>query len=927
MVARSLFFLLICCPLTLFSQDLVKTGTVMGRLQDSATKTPLALATISVFSAVDTVLITYRMSNAAGEFTISGIPLNKPVRLVISYSGYAVTRQELTLLPAKIKDDRGTISMVPDRRSLEEVMVYAERPPVIVKKDTIEFNAASFKTLPSALVEDLLKKLPGVQLDGEGNITVNGKKVNRILVEGKEFFGGDIRMATRNLPANIIDKVQVTNDNDELEENPDKVKASVGQVINLKLKKGVKQGWFGKAYAGSGTDDRYEAGSIVNLFRDTLQVSVLGYSNNLNRPGFGFSDIRRLGGFDRSGISSIASNSNGGLSINGISFGGEGDGIQRSSGAGFNLNNVFKKNITLNTQYFYGESDNAISRLGNQQQFLGDTILTTRSQTGESLKTASHHIGFVLRAKTNPQTKLDFKPSLVFTGQHSHSVTDAATISNMKDTLNSNHNVGSVDGNNVGYNHTLSIARSYEKKGKSLNLYQVFNYNHSGTDEVNNAISLLYPSNTVLLDQLRKRNKFTWSVNTALTYNDPLSDRLRLRLVYTFNFLDNQDGLGTFDRNTTTNKYDIVNDPLTNTLERVGRTQKLSAAFIWNYKSLNVSGSLAAWQMDLVNDFTTLKQKSNQQYRYLFPGLAVEYKELSMDYSLTAIPPSITDLQPVPDNTNPLFIIQGNPLLKPAVSHNISFNFYKSLPEKSIFINAYLNGHISSNGVVRSRVVDSNGVQTSFPVNANDIESAYNQFNLKKQYRLRKGLQLSAAIGYYLNYYQSFLIVNDRKGFIRTVDLSPSLRVGINWKDKIEWNLEYDKGIYNTYYEKDQFSTLIVNRQEINTDIVIRWPKKWVWESSLDYKYNSATAPGIQKTTALLNAGVTFLFLKEDKGQLKLAIYDALNQNASVSRLSMDNYISNTEVNTLKRYLLLTFTYNIRDFKNKVGGKQSLFLF
>ncbi len=149
-------------------------------------------------------------------------------------------------------------------------------------------------------------------------------------------------MATRNLPANIIDKVQVTNDEQELEQFPDKAKASIGQVVNLKLKKGIKKGWFGKAYAGGGTDDRYEAGTILNLFRDTLQVSILGFANNLNRPGFGFSDVRKLGGFDRSGISAI-STVNGGLTINGISFGATGEGVQTSAGAGFNLNYVFKR--------------------------------------------------------------------------------------------------------------------------------------------------------------------------------------------------------------------------------------------------------------------------------------------------------------------------------------------------------------------------------------------------------------------------------------------------------------------------------------------------------------------------------------------------------------------------------------------------------
>jgi hypothetical protein len=314
----------------LHAQD--NKGSIKGKLVDSSGKQVLSLATITVFKAADTSIITYRLSDPQGEFKVPGIPLNIDCRAVITFSGFRVMRKEFRLTPEEPNLDFGPIHMTSDTSSLDEVLVIAERPPVVVKKDTIEFNASAFSTLPTALVEDLLKKLPGVNVDGEGNITVNGRKVNRILVDGREFFGNDPKMASRNLPANIIDKVQVAEDKDERELNPDKPAGDIGQVINLKLKKGIKQGWFGKAYAGAGTDDRYEAGGIVNLFRDTLQVSILGFTNNLNRAGFGFTDLRQLGGFDRSGINEMAVYSGGGLSLNGISFGGTGQGINTSSG-------------------------------------------------------------------------------------------------------------------------------------------------------------------------------------------------------------------------------------------------------------------------------------------------------------------------------------------------------------------------------------------------------------------------------------------------------------------------------------------------------------------------------------------------------------------------------------------------------------------
>src|SRR5258705_8585631 len=216
-------------------------GSIKGKLVDSAQK-PLGLATVTIFKASDTAIITYRLTNPEGEFKVPGLPLNMNCRVIVSFSGYEAFRKEFTLTN-DTPLDLGIIVLGNSIRSLDEVLVFSERPPVVVKKDTIEFNASSFKTLPTALVEDLLRKLPGVQVDAEGNIMANGKKVNRILVDGKAFFGDDPKMATRNLPANVIEKVQVTEDKDEAARNTDGDLTNIGQVINLTLKKGIKKGW------------------------------------------------------------------------------------------------------------------------------------------------------------------------------------------------------------------------------------------------------------------------------------------------------------------------------------------------------------------------------------------------------------------------------------------------------------------------------------------------------------------------------------------------------------------------------------------------------------------------------------------------------------------------------------------------------------
>lgn len=276
-----------------FSQS--RKGEVKGKLLDTTTKEALPYATIAVYTASDTAMVTFRMSDEKGSFRVAGLPLNQQLRVIATMMGFAVYRKEFTLTSAQSETDFGEISMEPSASLLSEVLITAEMPPVLVRNDTLEFNASSFKTLPTSLVEDLLKKLPGVSVNTAGDITVNGKPVNKILVDGKEFFGSDPKVASRNLPADVIEKVQVMNDPEALLRDPDMPEIDIPQVINLKFKKGIKKGMFGKLYAGAGTQDRYEGGGILNMFRDTTQVSILGYSNNLNRPGFGFEDISRIG--------------------------------------------------------------------------------------------------------------------------------------------------------------------------------------------------------------------------------------------------------------------------------------------------------------------------------------------------------------------------------------------------------------------------------------------------------------------------------------------------------------------------------------------------------------------------------------------------------------------------------------------------------
>lgn len=928
MIKANLFIIILISfllPVQAFSQS---RGQLTGTLTDSSGKKPVAYATITVFNAHDTSIVTYRLSDEQGKFKVPSLPLQKELRAVITATGFAVWRKEFTLTEQSPQLDLGSLKMTMDIKEMEEVLLVSERPPVVVRKDTIEFNASAFKTLPTALVEDLLKKFPGVDVDKDGNITVNGRKVNKMLVEGKEFFGSDPKIASKNLPANLIDKVQVTDDKEELQRNPDLTPGEAGQVINLKLKKEIRRGWFGKLYAGAGTEDRYEGGGIVNMFRDTLQVSLLGYSNNLNRSGFSVQDVMSIGGFSRNNINSIMVSSDGGFALNDISFGGLGqNGVQRSTGAGINANTLLGKKTTLSLQYFFGQNKTTVGQVTNTEQFFNDTTLTTRNTNNGETTDNSHRLSAYLKVKLDSLSTLEFRPSFTLSKTDNNYLTQSNSFSNYEPKLNESTNEQQKSTDGFSTTQDLLYNRQFKKAGRTLFVNLNFRFNSSDGEQYNDAENIFYkiPSTTTL-HQLRNQDQNTLNTRFFFNYNEPLSKDWSLRVTQTVEYFSNKDYIDTYEYDPSTGGYITPDPDLTNGLKRTGWRNNTYAGIRYKYKKFSITPALTLKNLDINNRFR--KDPSiKQNFNYILPALAVTWDKWTLNYNINVTEPNVGDLQPVINNTNPLYLQLGNPSLKPTVSHNITINSYSFDMKRSLNYNFYTNFSISNDAVIRARTVDEDGVQVTRPINSDGVWSGYASASIRKQYKFSKQWKFSAGANIWGNYTQGLVIVNQNRSTSRNLSLTPSANVSFNWNDKIEFTQRYGPSYNKSTYESNVYPALKVWRHTTSSDLVVRMPKRIVWESSLEYNYNPQVAEGIQKTSYRWNAAVNFLFLKQDKGQLKLSVYDLLNQNISVSRIVKENYVQDTESVILKRYFLLTFTYNIRSFGGKVGGKERLLLF
>lgn len=934
MTRTAFIYTFLLCSMAAFSQQ--NKGFVAGKVLDSITRQPISLATVTVFKAVDTSIVTYKLSSPDGNFKIQGLSYDINYRVVVSVSGYHTFRKEIKFTPASNSFDFDTINLMRDTGMLDEVVIIAERPPVIIRNDTIEFNAASFKTLPTALVEDLLRKLPGVQVNSSGEIMVNGKRVNRILVDGKTFFGNDPKMATKNLPANLIDKVQVVEDKEEIDRNITGNTTDIGKVINLTLKKGVKKGWFGKAYGGAGSEERYEAGAIANIFRDTMQLSLLGFSNNVNRSGFSMKDVQELGGFNRSGMNGIAVRGGigggyTGFNINNISFGGMENGINTTSGVGFNLNHAPNTKRSYFVQYFFGQVKQDLRETSNSEQFIADTILRTITNSRSRKTNLSHSASAGIKLKPDSLTNFDFNASFSKVDTRNPVNTISSIESNKDGLLSTADGIRNNDGDDLSYNHTLRYNKlSPRKKGRSLVFTHGLRYTGNLqliTSEQTNLYRLPEPD-TSLFAQLRRQKLPNLSANASFTINEPINKDISLRISQQLDFIKDKQLITTLNRDNF-GKYTQLNEILTDGFSRNQIRSATSANITFQYKKLKLTAGSNALLQDVRNNFDKAASGINMNLFNILPMFSVQWKDFFGSYNEDIIVPQITYLNPVGDNTDPLFIREANPSLKPTKSRSIHASYNKFIPQSKLSIMVFSNSSFSDNDVILARSIDERGVQVSKPINVDGTINFHNAVFFNKTFKNDTKFNLSMNGSLWSGITRQALLVNGVSGVSRSFTFSPNVVFSLNWNDFIEFRPEYLLSITKTSYTVNTFPDLYVPIHNAGAEFIVRWPKKIVWETNIFYRANPQAAPGMPRGNTLWNAGINYSLLKGDRGLLKLSVYDLLNKNQDFYRQALENYTVDRQTNILQRYFLLTFTYNIRtmDGAKKIGRRERLFGF
>jgi hypothetical protein len=419
------------------------------------------------------------------------------------------------------------------------------------------------------------------------------------------------------------------------------------------------------------------------------------------------------------------------------------------------------------------------------------------------------------------------------------------------------------------------------------------------------------------------------SVNTSFTFAEPLSKKLTMRLTARYDFLKDKQEVGIYEKNISNSKYELLNYAQSSGFERNQNRFNIYSGLSYKIKQVTLNAGLSGLWQKINNEFRNIPTPINTTLFNIVPSASFQWKQLSANYNLNINAPQINYLIPVPDSTNPFYIRYGNPYLKPVKQHQFYASNFSFMQASGTSYNFWINGSIANDDVIMSRTVAANGVQSDKPVNADGSMQFYAGVGFGKEYKNKQKFIFSFRISPNFNYNRRKLIVNNNMGIAKTYGGGPNISIGLNWNDKIEFRPQYSPGISRTVYSHQSFKNIRAVTHYFESELIIRLPKKLVWETNLAYRYTTQVAPGLPKRNIYWNAAVTLLMLKGGVGLLKFAVFDILDRNNGFYRYTTQNQIVDQQTNVLNRFAELSFTYNIRNMgaPKKVGGRDRLFMF
>lgn len=915
---RYLVIILLFSPMGLLAQ----VSTLEGSIKDTTSSKNLQNAVVSLLQQEDSILVDYTRADVDGHFNFPEVKPGDYI-LLITYPKYAAFVEKFSLAADVHKKFDGLI-LTPRAVLLENIII--GQSPIRIKGDTTIFFADSFKVKPNATVEDLLKQLPGVQVDRYGKITAQGETVQRVLVDGEEFFSDDPTVATKNLRADAVKEVQVFDKKSEQAEFTGIDDGQEQKTINLKLKEGAKKGYFGRLAAG-GLEDYYLGEALINAFKGKRKWAAFAKTSNTSATGldasssrnYGFSGSRNVnvdGGVVYIGGSSLTEGE-----IGAGGFGGQGLPESIKGGIHFSnkwdddkyetsLNYLFNNLGTQNRSDVFTQYTLEDSVYFDNQHSEGTTERTQHSFSGE----------FEWQIDSLSSLELDTK---VFGGIGDYS-NDYFTqsLDQKGEMINESSRSTGTSTEQLYENINLTYKKKFSTKGRTFSLNLDHTYNE------NNSTGYLYNEATFFNGMMPIRDttdqkKINSSTNQVLgirgTYTEPLSSKSFLVLNYSFYNNNSLQDRNTFDKNMG-GKYDQMVDSLSNEFKYVYNTHSAGANFRFNEKKYNFSiggnvANTAFKQSDLIKDTMRKRSYTNFYPRADFNYSFSNYSRLGLSYSGASTQPTIEQIQPLPNNQDPLNIVVGNPSLKQQFTHNLrlQYNNFQIVQEQYIFAGIFAS--FTDDNITSSYVIDAQGRKTSRYINLDGyynvrVFGVYNKKIKNSTWRLGGGPIVS--ISRYVNMVNNVLNKN--------LTTTRGARITANSRKPETYTFDFQfRPEYNT--SKSSISTAAASNYwtynfQVSGDVTLPWKLELGTDWVIDLRQQQQLFDQ-NNNTFLWNAYLEKKFLKNDALTLRASVHDILDDNKGYYRDFGATSIEESRYLTFRRYGLVTLTYN---FVNK-GGK------
>ena len=913
-------------------------ATVKGILIDSLNKQSLKDASIVVLAASDSSLEVFTLAKADGSFIINNAPFGEML-VQVKFQGYEPFSKKITFSAKNSNVDLGKIYLQTAANDLGNVTV--TQSPVQMKKDTVEFTASAFKTKPNAVAEDLLKKIPGIQVDKDGGIKAQGETVQRVLVDGKRFFGDDPKMATRNLPPDIIDKIQVFDAASDQSAFTGFDDGNRVKTINITTRKDKRKGYFGRASLGAGAnsdDALYDNNINISKFNGDQQITFTGQANNVNKQNFSVQDmLGSLGGGGFGGAGGGGGRGGGGATMGGgggaglLGTGG-GGGIVKTLAAGLNYKDNWGTKTQFSGSYFYNDQTTTRDQNSLTENLVtGSTDSSIFSKQVQSSVTnnKNHRINFNIETNFDTSNTLIIRPNISFQNTHAETFQTTSSTRGKLTSLNSSR-VNSIR-DNQGINGSLeaTFRHRFAKRGRtySIGLNSSYNTNDgSGSNWSQNQFNLPSRNYTDTLDQIYTTNRDGKNNSATLSYTEPIGKNKQLEFNYNISSNVNNSGRATNSYNKVTDNYDIAVPNLSNIFENTFNANRFTLNYRVQNAKYNFSVGSGLQVGDLVSKNISTNVNLKQHFVNLFPSANFRYdftksKNLRMFYNGRTSQPSADQLQPVIDNSNPLLIRTGNPNLKQQFSHSFRFlfNSFDIFTQKIIF--ATVSGSFIENDIQNSTTISSGGVQTIKPVNLSGTYNVNGFFNygfpIKKP---KSNLNLMANV----SRSQTQTLVNSISNFTRNTNLGGTISWTTNIKEGFDMNFSSNSNLTMARYTLQPQQNGDFFSQTVSTEATIYSKSGWVLSTDFDYIYNAGRSEGFNTSIPLWNASLSKQMLKNKAGELKFYVFDLLNQNISISRNVTSNYIQDLQTRVLKRYFMISFTYNLRKFGAQQGPQNPM---